>query len=540
MKHLITILTFTCIACTHCLAQEVSILDDFEGNTTINTWFGDNCEIDLDFDNPYKAGINTSERVMEYHDVGGQYANVRFQVDNPFDLKESPLFSIKLYVPSSGLVGEQTNQVSLKLQDGNQAAPWMTQTEIIKSIVLDQWQEVQFDFSNDNFINLDPTSLPPLERTDFNRLLIQVNGENNTSQVLAYIDDIGYGGEVEPDPEFLDLVWSDEFDADGPLDEDKWFHQTKIPNGQSWFNGEIQHYTDKDDNTYIKDGLMYLVAKKESYTNQGVTKQYTSARLNSKFAFKEGRVEVRAKLPEGVGTWPAIWMLGKNITENGAYWQTQGFGTTGWPQCGEIDIMEHWGTNQNYVQSAMHTPSSFGATVNHGGQFIETASTDFHTYELVWTEEKMKFSVDGVTHYTYNPDIKNSDTWPYTSEQYLLLNIAIQSQIDPNFTESAMVLDYVRVYQQGGVSSANPTQLQSIKYYPNPLESQLFIEFEHGFEGSIDFDIFSLDGNLAASQQARLIDNTVTLDKFGDLASGQYYVVFKIDNRPYTIRVVKS
>ena len=131
-----------------------------------------------------------------------------------------------------------------------------------------------------------------------------------------------------------------------PLDSAKWHHQTVIPNGWSWFNGEVQHYTDRLENTYVSDGTPKIVAQKEQFTDQGVTKQYTSARLNSKFAFTYGRVEVRAKMPIGHGTWPAIWMLGKNITERGAYWETQGFGTTSWPACGEIDIMEHWGRNQ--------------------------------------------------------------------------------------------------------------------------------------------------------------------------------------------------
>ena len=188
------------------------------------------------------------------------------------------------------------------------------------------------------------------------------------------------------------------------------------------------------------------MAKKEPFTDQGVTKQYTSARLNSKFAFKYGKVEVRAKLPTGVGTWPAIWMLGKNIIEPGGFWSGT-YGTANWPACGEVDIMEHWGTNQNYVQSAMHTPSSFSSTVNLGGQTISTASSAYHIYTLVWTAEKMEFAVNGVIHYTYNPSVKNASTWPFDAEQYLLLNLAIQSNISSSFTQGAMEVDYVRVYQ---------------------------------------------------------------------------------------------
>lgn len=249
-------------------------------------------------------------------------------------------------------------------------------------------------------------------------------------------------------------VWGDEFNDSSvydssvnPIDDTKWFHQTLLPNGWGWYNGELQHYTDELANSYVSNGTLKIVAKGETYPSQGHTKEFTSARLNSKFAFTYGKVEVRAKLPTGVGTWPAIWMLGKNINENGAYWQQQ-FGTTNWPACGEIDIMEHWGKNQNYVSSAMHTPSSSGGTINHGGQTINTVSSQFHVYKLVWTPEKMIFSVDGNVHYTYNPEVKDDSTWPFDADQYLLLNIAIEANTDStNFDDAVMEIDYVRVSQ---------------------------------------------------------------------------------------------
>jgi beta-glucanase (GH16 family) len=233
-------------------------------------------------------------------------------------------------------------------------------------------------------------------------------------------------------------------DLGDPIDFTKWHQQSLIPNGKSWYNGEQQHYTDR--NTYISDGTLKIVAKKEPFTQQGVTKQYTSSRLNSKFAFTYGRVEVRAKLPTGYGTWPAIWLLGKNINERGAYWQTQGFGTAGWPECGEVDLMEHWGANQNWILSAIHTPSSFGDTLNKSGQSMPTASSEFHVYSLDWTENWMIFSVDGKIHYIYNPEVKNAETWPFDSELYLLINVAIESRISSNFQESQMEVDYVRIY----------------------------------------------------------------------------------------------
>jgi beta-glucanase (GH16 family) len=280
--------------------------------------------------------------------------------------------------------------------------------------------------------------------------------KNNLFQISLSLFFLSQFCFAQVDVVFNDLVFSDEFDGSGAINSTNWFHQTQLPGGVAWFNGEVQHYTNQTTNAFVNSGYLNLVAKKENYTDQGVTKQYTSARLNSKFAFKYGRVEVRAKLPSGVGTWPAIWMLGKNINEDGGFFDAE-HGTTNWPACGEVDIMEHWGTNQNYVQSAMHTPSSSGNTVNLGGQTIATASSGFHVYTLDWTAEKMVFSVDNVVHYTYNPSVKNASTWPFDAEQYILLNIAIQSNITSNFTQAAMEIDYVRIYQNTTPDNVAPT-----------------------------------------------------------------------------------
>ncbi|MFT5596867.1 MAG: beta-glucanase (GH16 family), partial [Flammeovirgaceae bacterium] len=116
---------------------------------------------------------------------------------------------------------------------------------------------------------------------------------------------------------YTDLVWSDEFNGNGTINTSKWHHQTLLPNGNSWFNGELQHYTNRDENSYQSGGSLFISAINETFSDQGITKNYTSARLNSKFAFTYGRVVVKAKLPQGAGTWPAIWMLGKDITEPG-------------------------------------------------------------------------------------------------------------------------------------------------------------------------------------------------------------------------------
>lgn len=261
---------------------------------------------------------------------------------------------------------------------------------------------------------------------------------------------------------YSDLVWSDEFSTNGSISATNWHHQTQLPAGGSWFNGEVQHYTDQLTNSSVNNGLLRITAKKEPYTDQGITKQYTSARLNSKFAFLYGRVDIRAKIPTNQGTWPALWMLGKNVNENGAYFDAQ-FGTTDWPACGEIDIMEHGITPSqplNYVQSALHTPSSFGNTTNIGGTIANNLGSDFHVYSMNWSPNQITFLLDGVAFYTYNPTVKTPQNWPFNAEQYLLLNIAmggIAGTIPSNFTQATMEVDYVRVYQNTTVDTTAPT-----------------------------------------------------------------------------------
>jgi beta-glucanase (GH16 family) len=255
------------------------------------------------------------------------------------------------------------------------------------------------------------------------------------------------------------LVWADEFSTDGVVSSSNWFHQTKLPAGNSWYNGEVQHYTDELANSSVANGMLSITAIKEQYTDQGVTKSYTSARLNSKFAFTYGRVDARAKLPSGNGTWPAIWTLGRNISESGGFW-SNAHGTTPWPACGEIDIMEHWGNNPNVIHGSLHTPSSSGATVNTRKVTIPNVSTEFHLYSMIWDSDKIQFLVDNEPFYTYLPNNKNSATWPFDKPQYLLLNIAmggIGGAIDPNFTSSSMEIDYIRVYQkQTGQTEEDP------------------------------------------------------------------------------------
>jgi beta-glucanase (GH16 family) len=529
-----------CFILTASTSFAQTLQDNFEGNGNVTTWLGDDCTINATFTNPYPSGINTSTTVLKYEDQGGLYANVRLDASQNFNINSHSSFSLKLYVPSNGISGNQTNQVSLKLQNGQLESPWVTQCEIVKTITLNQWQEITFDFSTDIYINLDGNSPSPTQRADFNRVVIQLNGENNNDKVVAYLDDFSHQDTIIISPVFNKLVWSDEFDVDGSIDDTKWFQQTKLPAGGSWYNGEIQHYTNQDSNAYVTDGMLHLVARKESFTDQGVTKTHTSARLNSKFIFTYGRVEVRAKLPSGVGTWPAIWTLGQNISETGAYWEQMGYGKVGWPACGEIDIMEHWGNNQNYISSATHTPSSYGNTVNVAGQIIPTASTEFHIYALEWTNDKLVFSVDSVIHFVYNPDVKNPSSWPYTDPQYILLNIALQPSISTNFTKGSMDIDYVRVYEEGTNSIEHKPVTHTPFFYPNPVLNRLTIQLNNPIEQQVVVKIYSVDGKLISTDTLRATQNKIEINELSKLPGGMYMADFSLNNHNYNLKFIKQ
>ena len=323
-------------------------------------------------------------------------------------------------------------------------------------------------------------------------------------------------GFSQVDVVYNNLVWSDEFNANGAIDSNKWFHQTQLPSGGSWFNNEVQHYTNLLTNSFVDSGNLNIVAKKEQFTDQGVTKQYTSARLNSKFAFTYGRVDIRAKAPNASGTWPALWLLGKNVNEDGGFFDSN-FGTTSWPACGEIDIMEHGIFTDkplNYIGAAIHTPSSFGNTDNKGGIQASDISQNYHIYSMNWSPNQITFLLDGVVFYTYNPTVKNASTWPFNADQYLLLNIAMggfAGTIPTSFVQSSMIIDYVRVYQNTAVDSQAPSNFvaslgavtgSSVELLMNANDNSGTIAYTISYSGGT-FTVYNPSG----SQKSVVIDN---------------------------------
>lgn len=256
----------------------------------------------------------------------------------------------------------------------------------------------------------------PTTLTELQEIILDVNGDR------------AYMGNTK-------LVWSDEFDTDGSPLSSKWDYD--IGNNNGWGNGESQYYTSQEDNVIVEDGLLKITARKENFEGAN----YTSARIRSqgRYSFTYGKVEIRAKLPSAIGTWPALWMLGSNIT------------TVGWPKCGEIDIMEQKGDDKSKVSAALHNQSSSGNTINVKELDLTTSTTDFHVYAVNWTPNEITFSVDGNEYYTYSPEEKNEINWPYDKPQFIILNVAIGGslggEIPEDFSESSMQIDYVRVYR---------------------------------------------------------------------------------------------
>lgn len=514
------------------------IEDDFEGNGTIDQWVGDDCNLDSSYANPYVEGINTSSTVLKYDDIGGQYANVRFDTNQNIDLSVKNAFTFKIYVPSSGVTGNLTNQVSLKLQNANLPQPWTTQSEIIKYISLDQWQEITFDFENDNYINLDPTSPPPITRTDFNRVLIQVNGENNYEHVEAFVDDFIFEeSEGDDDPVFNTLVWSDEFNYTGSVDSNKWHHQIiPIINGTDWANGEQQHYTNRLTNSYVNNGSLKIKAIRENYTYNNSTKLYTSARLNSKFAFQYGRVDVRAKLPAEAGTWPAIWTLGANINETGNYFGST-YGSVGWPVCGEIDIMEQNGWDKTNLIGHLHySNSNTNSYQNEGATtYINDSSGEYHIYSLIWTENTIQILLDDVVFF----ERENTQEIPYDNLHYLLLNIAmggnLGGSIPSNFNESIMEIDYVRVYEESSLSSQN-SNMEEMLIYPNPTDNDISVKVPRNLIGTT-LNIYSTLGRKLAAYTLSEPNSRFDISYF---KSGIYFLRFESKFGVYTKEIIKK
>lgn len=238
------------------------------------------------------------------------------------------------------------------------------------------------------------------------------------------------------------LAWSDEFDTDGLPDSSKWAYDT-FRNAAGWYNSELQYYAaDRAENARVEGGSLIITARRERLSSAPDFggQDYTSARLltKGKADWTYGFFEIRAKLPCGMGTWPAIWMLGSRGT---------------WPDDGEIDIMEQRGWDAGTVLGYVHMGAYHGGNGRGSTTRVTDTCNTFHRYQLLWTPTAIEWGVDDVifNRYAKMPNA-GYDTWPYDHPQHLLLNIAVGGTLggapDAAVFPARMEIDYVRVYQR--------------------------------------------------------------------------------------------
>jgi beta-glucanase (GH16 family) len=242
-------------------------------------------------------------------------------------------------------------------------------------------------------------------------------------------------------PGTFQLVWSDEFDGpDGSgLNPDKWTYETG--NGANgWGNQELEYYTNRTDNVFIRNGFLIIKAIKEQY--QGF--DYTSGRFVSrnKGDWKYGRVEARFKLPKGCGVWPAIWMM-PTKSEYGR-----------WPHSGEIDIMEFVGYEAEKIYGTVHRTAGSGGNGDGNNINITGKADDFHVIRVDWEPGYIKWYLNDQLFHTYNNAYTGNAQWPFDREFYCILNFAVGGQwggaqgIDETIWPQEFLIDYVRVYQK--------------------------------------------------------------------------------------------
>ena len=230
------------------------------------------------------------------------------------------------------------------------------------------------------------------------------------------------------------LIWEENFNG-SELNTTIWNYELGdgCPSICGWGNNEKQIYTNS--NHTVSNGMLAIEIKKEN-------ENYTSTRITTakKKEFQYGRIEARAKIPVGKGIWPAFWMLGSNIKE------------IGWPKCGEIDILEYVGREPHMAYTSLHTQDSHGNTINTKKTTISNIEEGFHLYAIDWTKDKIVFLIDDKEVYTFQPEPKNENTWPFNQPFYIIVNAAVGGnfgghEIDDTIFPQKFEIDYIRVYQ---------------------------------------------------------------------------------------------
>ena len=261
--------------------------------------------------------------------------------------------------------------------------------------------------------------------------IITEDGTNLSTDNTGYTTPLTYPGYT--------LVWSDEFTGNS-LNLRDWNQETGNGDG-GWGNNELESYTNSPKNTFVSNGNLIIEARKETAGSFN----YTSGRMTTqgKKIFKFGRIDIRAKLPVSKGLWPALWMLGANIT------------SVGWPVCGETDIMELIGTNPSKVYGTLHWGNAAGSHLSKGSNYALSTgdfSKEFHVFSIIWSQNSIQWLIDDQSYLTVSSDDVGADIYPFNADQFFIFNVAVGGNWPgpPDLTTvfpQRMFVDYVRVFQ---------------------------------------------------------------------------------------------
>ena len=400
-------------------AQNAEI--DFESNTT---WVGFDGGTFSTITNPHQSTLNQSNKVGRIvKGVGKSWAGVYYDLPQAMNFFTNNTFSIKVY--------SHKNNSKLLFKVENKANGSINYTREKTLTKSNEWETLVFDFSQ-------------IPSNVYDRItLIFDNGTvgNGALDFTYYIDDIKLYRQGDALPECTsnqtgnspatsqyELVWADEFDQDGALCHKNWTYDLGT-GSQGWGNFEAQSYTNSEDNVYVENGILNIVALKNGNT-------YTSARIKTQqlFSLQYGKIEIRAKLPTTAGTWPAVWLLGSNNPE------------VGWPASGEIDIIEQF-SNKSVNISTAHW-SNNGNHAEYGREATIPNPSGFNTYSLEWTSNKLLTRINNA--WAWEMTINSIDA--FHKNFFIIMNLALGGNkgagaIDPAFYQDFLEIDYIRVYK---------------------------------------------------------------------------------------------
>jgi beta-glucanase (GH16 family) len=433
---------------------------------------------------------------------------LRNKVELPFGVfpEQYRYIHVKILKTTSG-------NVSLKLEKNGDAGSF---TNTQSYIPTGQWQEIIFDMEGAGGAMYDDYFIMP-DQTG-----------NLSEDITIYIDEIvvktdpnaGENREIEL-PGTFRLVWADEFDTES-YNPAIWSPQIA---GDGFGNNELQYYTGLEKNIFVRDGNLVLKAYKENYQNR----EYTSGKLwsqNKKY-IKYGRVEVRFKLPKGRGTWPAIWMMPQYSIYGG------------WPNSGEIDIMEFVGYDAGKIHGTVHRGSGSGGNGNGNNTSIAGKIDDFHVIRIDWEPGYIKWYLNDQLFHTYNNAFTGSAQWPFDQEFYVILNFAVGGNwggaqgVDENIWPQEFLIDYVRVYQKSEETAVEPVKNASFSIFPLSNEK---LKVTSCSQSPVNINIYSLLGEKKISKNAVVENSTIDIS---NLYKGIYVVTVSDENYLYSQKIIK-